>query len=200
VDVIVELILDKSSVIDIVKGMKKIFFLIAIILFLTGCVYGSEFDAMVHEDWQKFTSVDCASTAAPHAQTDRNLLYEFPTTYHCVRAFDRDICGYDCKIANGIIRCANFPSQRCIIGGSGYIACGYDCKRSAIQARCGIRYGDTCVEDRFGHIICGLNCSIIAGKIICEPSPTFRERFPEGRLYAPWPGCSNPTECLGNNH
>lgn len=133
---------------------------------------------------------NCARVAAPCQTTPSpNIIAPnyCPSHYSCVKTFHEDICGYDCKISPcGLVKCATFPGQRCMIGLSGYIDCGYDCHRSRTGfVKCGLRYGDKCLETASGDIICGLNCRILGGFIKCDYSPDFRNKYVQTE-YARW--------------
>lgn len=124
-------------------------------------------------------AASCQRTPTPDIISPHYL----PSRYGCVKTFTDAVCGYDCKISCGKVKCATFPGQRCMIGLSGYIACGYDCHRSRTGfVKCGLRYGDKCMETASGDVICGLNCRIFGGFIHCDQSPDFRPKFAEERI------------------
>lgn len=176
--------------------MKKTLILIPIILLLTAC--GDVFDSItsnITDDsiWSLthnylgwgMPEEQCRIPAASPQPANPNPASKnyVPSHYDCYQTQMKKICGYDCKVANGRIKCGYLPAQRCLVGSSGYIVCGYDCKKTWREANCGIRYGDTCVVDKRQRVICGLNCHDQDGYVKCEPSPTFRAAFPQG----PWP-------------
>lgn len=114
-----------------------------------------------------------------------NPNYVTPVPYECVHTpyaymTHGMICGYDCKISRGRVKCATFPNQRCLTtASSGYIACGFDCRRSVRGIiGCGVRFEDKCIETKAGNIVCGLNCRVVHGLVVCDESPEFRHGFP----------------------
>jgi len=76
----------------------------------------------------------------------------------CTEVNGQQVCGYDCKTANGITKCAQDPKQRCVVSGNGKIACGYDCKKTDTDAACGAYLYDNCVTNDRGEVLCGNNC------------------------------------------
>lgn len=76
----------------------------------------------------------------------------------CLKKDFGEVCGYDCKRnkANQI-KCARYPTQKCLIDDNDNIHCGYHCVSASGNVKCGTSFLDKCVTDG-KNIRCGRNC------------------------------------------
>ena len=143
--------------------MRRINFLLfaaAAVLLLSACSHFSGFYSGDHDYYS-----DAAQEQTPpsyeqrtYLKADRPLPARHALRKKCVNFNGHKVCGYDCKVSLGRVRCAKKPDQRCVVSPSGQVICGYGCVRSYHGAACGKHQYDNCVTNAAGDVRCGNNC------------------------------------------
>lgn len=86
------------------------------------------------------------------ALTRQMLAAQYLPQPECVSAFGTTVCGFSCKAAYGVVRCAKTPMGVCE-SGYGNVVCGYQCASGYGQVSCASSVNQAC-STAYGRVNC----------------------------------------------